>query len=252
MLRIEGLNDTNRQNDRPVGEAGRSATRIITQLTAGLQNPNRVNVFVDGKFTLSLDVSQVIDFGVKVGEKLSEERLQELQRASEFGKLYQRALEWALTRPHSVRETRDYLKRRQQKRAQTNRKRLNDELKPYPEIKDAVINLVLERLQERGYIDDRKFAEYFVENRFTKKGVSRKRLELELRKKGVAEEIIESALAESVRDERAELEKMIQKKWRRYDKVKLISYLVRQGFRYDDAKEAVEQKYADNDTELLD
>ena len=252
MLRIEGLNDTNRQNDRPVGEAGRSATRIITQLTAGLQNPNRVNVFVDGKFTLSLDVSQVIDLGVKVGEKLSEERLQELQRASEFGKLYQRALEWALTRPHSVRETRDYLKRRQQKRAQTNRKRLNDELKPYPEIKDAVIKLVLERLQERGYIDDRKFAEYFVENRFTKKGVSRKRLELELRKKGVAEEIIESALAESVRDERAELEKMIQKKWRRYDEVKMISYLVRQGFRYDDAKEAVEQKYADNDTELLD
>lgn len=252
MLRIEGLNDTNRQNDRPVGEAGRSATRIITQLTAGLQNPNRVNVFVDGKFTLSLDVSQVIDFGVKVGEKLSEERLQELQRASEFGKLYQRALEWALTRPHSVRETRDYLKRRQQKRAQTNRKRISDELKPYPEIKDAVIKLVLERLQERGYIDDRKFAEYFVENRFTKKGVSRKRLELELRKKGVAEEIIESALTESVRDERTELEKMIQKKWRRYDKVKLISYLVRQGFRYDDAKEAVEQKYADNDTELLD
>ena len=70
---------------------------IITNIKQGLKKQNRVNVFVDGKFAFSLGVAQVVDLGVKVGVELSEERLEELKKASEFGKLYQRALEKALT-----------------------------------------------------------------------------------------------------------------------------------------------------------
>ena len=76
----------------------------ITDLKQGVKNPNRVNVFVDGKYSFSLDVAQVVDFGVKVGRVLSETELEEMKRASEFGKAYQRALEWVLVRPRSVGE----------------------------------------------------------------------------------------------------------------------------------------------------
>ena len=81
----------------------------ITDLKQGVKNQNRVNVFVDGKYSFSLDIAQVVDLGVKVGKLVTPEELEELKKASEFGKLYQRALEWVLVRPRSERETNDYL-----------------------------------------------------------------------------------------------------------------------------------------------
>ena len=85
---------------------------VITNLKQGVNNPNRVNVFVNSKYALSLDVAQVVDLGVKVGLEISEDELEEFKKASEYGKLYQRTLEWVLVRPRSVRETRDYLQRK--------------------------------------------------------------------------------------------------------------------------------------------
>ncbi len=254
MLKIEGLGEPEAEEELQQGreaeeqggkaegqECGAEESFTITQFTPGLRDPNRVNVFVNHHFAFSLDMSQVVNLQVKVGQKLSAERLKDLQRASEFGKLYQRALEWVLTRPHSLRETRDYLRRRQIQRNQTNKRRVREELKPLPELQNEAIDLVIDRLLEKGYIDDRKFAEYFVENRFVKKGVSKKRLQIELRKKGVSEDIIDAVLQDAPRDEQAEMQKMIAKKYRKYDKQKLLQYLVRQGFDYQDAMQAINE-----------
>lgn len=256
MLKIEGLRDTT--PEKPIqGEfvdAKKVHTRdsslhesVITQLASGVRDKNRVNVFINNKFALSLDVEQVVDLQIKVGRKLSEQDLQELHQASEFGKLYQRALEWALTRPHSVWETREYLKRRQLKRRQLNYKREKDELKPLPEIRDTVMQLVLERLMSRGYVDDRKFTEYYIENRFIKKGVSQKRLKMELRKKGITDSIVEEVVESTDRSEEDELAKMIAKKRNKYDHDKLIKYLVQQGFNYQLVRDAVDSLDDGND-----
>lgn len=217
----------------------KTTDKVITKLASGVRDANRVNVFLDGKFAFSLDVAQVVELQVKVGQKVDVKRLEVLRSASEFGKLYQRTLEWVLTRPHSIRETRDYLRRRQQKRIVTNRQRARDEKKPFPEIQNETIELVVERLTQRGYLDDRKFADYYVENRFVKKGVSAKRLRMELQRKGVSSEEIEAALATGMRDDESELQKMLLKKRARYDDQKLIAYLVRQGFDYHKVVEAV-------------
>lgn len=225
-----------------IAGAANVAEKIITKLASGVRDVNRVNVFLDGKFAFSLDVAQVVELQVKVGQKVNAERLEVLRSASEFGKLYQRTLEWVLTRPHSIRETRDYLRRRQQKRLITNRQRSRDEKKPFPEIQNETIELVVERLIQRGYLNDEKFASYYVENRFVKKGVSKKRLRMELQKKGVSSEAIETALAAGARDDENELQKMLLKKRARYDDQKLIAYLVRQGFDYHKVVEAVAQQ----------
>ena len=212
------------------GDSGGFLT--VTALKPAVRNENRVNVFLDEKFSFSLDLSQVVEFRLKVGQKLGPGELRKLQKASNFGKLYQRTLEWVLSRPHSVRETRDYLRRKKFQ-------------KPEYEISDEDIEAVVSRLIEKKYLDDRKFAEYFVENRSLKKGASEKRLRLELTKKGIAKEIIEEALENSPRDETTEIQKIIAKKRARYDDEKLISYLVRQGFSYDAAKTAVESSSAE-------
>ncbi len=214
-------------------------TMTVTQLTGGVRNPNRVNVFLDGHFAFSLDMAQVVDLQVKVGQKLKPERVAELQAASEFGKLYQRTLEWVLTRPHSVREARDYLKRRQIKRMQLNRQRAREEKRPLPEFQNETIDLVVKRLVEKGYLDDRKFARFYVENRNVRKGISQKRLRMELKKKGVSEADIASILTEDLRDDKEELMKMIMRKRRRYNDLQMVNYLVRQGFDFQTAKAAV-------------
>lgn len=211
----------------------------ITKLTPGVRDPNRVNVFLDGRFAFSLDVTQVIDLEVKRGQKVSPERLVELKKASEFGKLYQRTLEWAITRPHSVREARDYLRRRQIKRRQLNRQREREEKKPLPEFEDDVVQLVLERLIEKKYLNDAKFAEFYVENRYVRRGISQKRLRMELHNKGVDSEVAEAALAKIPRDEDEEILKVIAKKRKKYNDFQLVGYLTRQGFNFQKAKDAV-------------
>lgn len=246
MLQIESLSASGQQQSGWSDEIASQPTVLkVTKLTSGIRDQNRVNVFINGKFTMSLDVEQIVDLQIKVGKVLSEAELQELYKASEFGKLYQRALEWALSRPHSLQETKQYLKRRQLKRSQANRQRSQQALKPLPEIQDSATSLVLERLVERGYVDDQKFTEYYVENRFTKKGISQKRLRLELYKKGIDTNIIEAVLSNSVRDDESELKKMIIKKRNRYSEEKLIQYLVQQGFRYQDVLDAIGQSNRD-------
>ena len=97
----------------------------------------------------------------------------------------------------------------------------------------------MKRLIDRGYLDDEKFVRYYVENRNVKKGISLKKIRLELTKKGVSSTLIDSALAENPRNEAEEIKKIIAKKRRRYDNEKLIQYLIRQGFDYQQSKDAV-------------
>ncbi len=232
----------------------------ITDIKQAVRNENRVNIYVNNKYAFSLDVAQVVDMGVKIGRAISGEELEGFKRASEFGKAYQRTLEWVLMRPRSVRELKDYLRRREiqsevkERKKDWERDREIAELVAKGEEVDArrlekraertknrvkydFKDLIAERLIERGYVDDRKFAEYYVENRFVKKGVSQKRLKMELVKKGISQEIIDEMLGG--RNDETEILKMIEKKRGKYSDEKLISYLCRQGFSYQLAQDLV-------------
>lgn len=234
----------------------------ITDIKQAVRNENRVNIYVNGKYAFSLDVAQVVDMGVKIGRVISGEELADYKRASEFGKAYQRALEWVLMRPRSVRELKDYLKRREMQGEAKERKKdwerdreiadliargENVDVKRLEKRAERTKNrvkydfkdLILERLVERGYVDDAKFARYYVENRFVKKGVSRKRLKMELMKKGISQEIINEVLSE--RNDEEEILKIIAKKRAKYTDEKLVAYLCRQGFSYDLVRDLVEK-----------
>ncbi len=220
---INSLDD--RRNDCLRGERADSGVKAlrITDLRQGVKNQNRVNIFVNSVYSFSLDISQVVDFHLKVGMEISGEQLEEFKKASEFGKLYQRALEWTFARPRSVREVRDYLSKK------VFEKKLDK----------GYVEKITERLIEKGFLDDASFAEWYVENRFVKKGVSQKRLKMELAKKGVSAEIIEMALHGSERNDEDEIRKIIAKKRAKYDDEKLIAFLCRQGFSYQQVQDLV-------------
>lgn len=209
----------------------------ITDISLQAKNPDRVNVSVDGKFRFSLDLYQVGELGLKIGRECSEEELARYETESQFGKLYGRALEYCLMRPHSAREVRDYLRR---KTLTTRYKAKDGSIKERPGVSADNIDRVFSRLVDRGYINDEAFARFWVENRNQTKGISRRKMSAELMAKGVDRLIIEDILGQSIRNDEDELKKVIAKKRSKYDDQKLMAYLARQGFSYDDIKSALE------------
>ena len=117
----------------------------------------------------------------------------------------------------------------------------------YPE---NVVARVMQTLTQAGYVDDSRFAGQFVESRGQRYG-SRK-LYGELRRKGVSEEQARQALEElTPEDEAAAARKQAEKLLLRKDvtnpdvRRKAEQALVRRGFGWDTAREAVEAVAAD-------
>lgn len=194
----------------------------ITDIKPAVKTPGRWNVFVDGKYSFSLSEMQLLDVGVKIGKELDEDELGRLKDDSEFGKAYARALELIFRRLRSKKELYDYARRK--------------------EWTVALRDRVIQKLEAKGYIDDYKFAESWVRSRTAMKPSSRRKLELELRQKGIASSIITATLhSEGEHNEESALRRIIMKKKARYsDEQKFIAYLARQGFRYDEIKQALE------------
>ncbi|MDO4773625.1 MAG: RecX family transcriptional regulator [Candidatus Saccharibacteria bacterium] len=211
----------------------------ITALSAQLRNPDRVNVSIDGAYRLSLDISQVTDLRVKVGQELNADDLVLLEQESQFGKLYARALEYCMLRPRAIKEMRDYLWRKT--RPVRRRSPKTGELIERPGVNSAIAERVLQRLIDKKYLNDEQFARFWFEHRFVKKGTSLRRLKLELAQKGIDRDIVEQLASEHIRSDTEELQKIIAKKRHKYpDRQKLLAYLARQGFSYDDIVAAVD------------
>ncbi len=196
----------------------------ITNIKQQARNKDRISVYVDGKYSFSLSTWQFSEAGLKLGEEISNQRLEELSEESDFGKIHDRSLMWLLLRPRSTWEVEDYLRRK-----------VEDE---------PMREKLLAKFKERKYIDDEDFAERWVQNRRLLKPISKLKLRQELLKKRVPKEIIDQTLEEDETNEVEVLKELIEKKRRvtRYQNDrKLMEYLARLGFRYGDIKEAMEQ-----------
>ena len=212
----------------------------ITGITSQQKSNNRINVMVDGVYRFSLDIFQVADLGIRVGAEYTDEQLTEIETESQFGKVYARALEYCLMRPHSAKEVRDYLYRKT--RTVKLRSKKTGELYDKPGVSSSITQRVYDRLIEKGHISDENFTRYWVDNRSLTKGASRRKLTSELQAKGVESSIIEKYLSQSDRSDEDELVKIIAKKQKRYpDRQKFIQYLARQGFSYDDIKSSLSE-----------
>jgi len=119
----------------------------ITDISLQVRNPNRVNVSIDGEYRLSLDIAQVTQLGIKIGSEFDDDDIAKLEDESEYGKLYTRALEYTITRPRSVKEVRDYLKRKTYEQRYKSRK--TGEIESRPGVSQYVADRVLSMLIEK-------------------------------------------------------------------------------------------------------
>lgn len=189
----------------------------ITAIKQQQKRADRYSVFVDEKYSFSLSESALIENRLASGQELSPAELTDLKKAAGLDKAYGLTLRYVAIRPRSEGELTDYFRRKQ--------------------IDVDAGKQIVGRLREVGLVDDAAFARAWVANRRLLKSVSVRRLQLELRQKHVPSEIIEQVLQEDEGDDRQALRDLVEKKRSRYpDQQKLMQYLARQGFGYDDIK----------------
>lgn len=197
--------------------------KTITAIKPQKRNPERVNIDLDGEFAFGL--SRITAAWLKVGDVLSEKRIESILRDDTTEVAYQSALRLLGYRARSEKEIRQKL---------TEKNFAADH-----------IDQVIEKLKEAALIQDEVFARAWVENRNESHPRSRRLMRYELLQKGIAEEHIEKALAVSSTDlelaQRAadsytrRLTSCDQETFRK----RLSGYLARRGFSYADIFQVV-------------
>lgn len=205
-------------------------TKKITCLKVQSRNPKRVNVYLDGEFAFGL--SRLVAAWLQEGQDLSEEKIATLKAEDAHEVAYQRALNLVARRTRSGAKIQENLRKHR--------------------ISEETISSVVERLERSGLIDDKTFAQAWVENRSEFRPRSKRALAYELRQQGVAAEVIDQTLAENVPDE-AELayqaaikfsRKLNQLEWFEFRR-KLSGHLARRGFSYEIVSPVVERVWVE-------
>ncbi len=195
---------------------------LVTDIKQQQKNQARYSIYVDNKYSFSLSESGLLASGLAVGKQLSGSQLDDLKNKSEQDKLYNSCLNLIARRKRSQWEISQYLRRKS--------------------VEPEVVSLVEKRLAQNHWLDDLDFARSWVSDRRLLKSVSRRRLWQELTAKRVEDSIIKTVLVEDGTDEVQVLEQLVaskRKQTRYQDNQKLMAYLLRQGYNYDDVKLAL-------------
>jgi regulatory protein len=196
----------------------------ITALTLQKRNRQRVNIYLDGEFAFGL--AGILAAWMQVGQTLSDEKIAQLKAEDEREVAYQRAIKFMNYRLRTESEIRQNLRKHA--------------------VSENVLNEVIQRLHQAGLLDDRLFADAWVENRIDLLPRSRRALAFELKQHGVDQQIIEQSLAQvddnqiayraAVRQSR----KFKELDWQNF-RQKMYGFLARRGFNYETSTPVVKR-----------
>jgi len=214
------------------GGSGHSTARpsVITAITPVPRHPGRFELLVEGQRYATLSLDAIERLGLVVGATVAgrEERI--AQEAAQL-KVYDRALNMLAFRARSSAELARLLVRK-------------------GEPKELVDRAVV-RLLEQGLLDDAAFARSFARAKVLGAQQSKRRVQQELARRGVARPVSDAAIAtvfeEEGVDQRAVVEQAARKKLRSLTKVdpavrrrRLYAFLARRGYDGEDIRRAME------------
>ncbi len=142
----------------------------ITALRVGKGRGKRIKVFLDNKFAFSLEAEVVVKESLQPGQELAAGEIEALARSDHFHRCLNAATHYLSYRPRSEFELRERLHRRG--------------------FDDDSVEAVLTKLKEQRLVDDIEFAQFWKDNRESFSPRSQWLTKLELRRKGVADDII--------------------------------------------------------------
>ena len=147
----------------------------ITAIRAG-RDRQRVRVFLDGRFAFRLEAEVAAEEGLQVGQELSAGQVEVLSRADHCRRCFKDAVNFLSYRPRSESEIRERLKRHG--------------------FDGDSIEAVKTKLKEQGLVNDNAFAQFWKDNRESFSPRSQWLTRLELRRKGVATDVIDQVVGE--------------------------------------------------------
>ena len=170
----------------------------------------------------------------RVGEEIAEEQLEALLRKSQYNRARERALYLLGLRDYACGEL---------------------EKKLYTEASPEIAAAVIARLQEVGLLDDAAYARRLARHLMEDKQYPRRRIEQELRHRGIDALTVADALAELDGDDLQQALALLEKKY--YNKLKTpedrrrtVAALARRGFSYGAIRGAMERMQVPDDEEI--
>jgi len=204
--------------------------RKITALRVERGRRKRVKIALDGKFAFSVEAEVAAKEGLQIGQLLSEDQIEALARSDHYHRCLNAAVHYLSYRPRSESELKERLRQRG--------------------FDDDTQEAVRTRLKELGLVDDMAFAQFWKDNRESFSPRSQRLTKLELRQKGVANDIIDQVV-DAIDDDdsayRAALSKarsLPRSDYQRFRR-RLGEYLKRRGFSYGVINNTVERLWQD-------
>ena len=190
----------------------------ITAIRTGRKTGKRVNIFLDSRFAFSLEAEVVVKQGLRVGQELSEGQVETLAKTERYGRCFSAATRVLTYRPRSEFELRERLYKRG--------------------FSEDSIEAAIARLKNQGFVDDVAFARFWKENRDSFSPRSQWLTGLELKRKGVAADVIDEVVRDTDDDDsayRAAENKAHRLPLSDYEtfRRRLGEFLKRRGFSYD-------------------
>ncbi len=189
---------------------------VITKIEEQ-KNKKRFNIFVDGAFFCGLNKETAVVYGLKEGKIIDSDRLEQAVFESEVKSAFEKGIDYIASRMHTKKE-------------------LFDKLIKKGFSKEVVIRAI-EKLEDYGYVNDDAFAKQFV---VQNQKYSKRMLEIKLKTKGVANDIISAYVSDDLSESE---EVLCEKQARKYIKnkdmsspeqiKKLFASLARRGFEFD-------------------
>ncbi len=197
----------------------------ITAITAQKNSKTRVNLYLDNKFFCGMELLTVMSERLKVGQTVSEKQLENIVFEAEYSLALNKALNYISKSMHTKSQLIKYLKGKQYS----------------PKIVDAV----MDKLTEYGYVDDLTFANQFTE--LKKQNSGKRKIAFELKQKGVDNKVIDEVL-DKIEDESDACLRVAEKyiKDRELDlklRQSAYRYLLSKGFDYETVKEVLDKFY---------
>lgn len=200
----------------------------ITKLEAQKRNEGRLSVYIDGEFALGVDQEVAVSLGLRTGLPVEGKHLLAALQEDERKRARDESLRFLATRPRSRTEVQRRLSRRYQ-----------------ADVVEATVAL----LTQNGWLDDAAFARAWIESR---PGVGAHRLRADLLRRGVGRSVVDQVLSVSA-DRTGEAFKAAEARYRRMAGLdpqtarrRLYAFLIRRGFDYGIAEEAVRRAVSGN------
>lgn len=195
----------------------------ITAITPQIKDKRRCNIYIDGRFYCGLTLETTVKNRLKVGQIVSPTHLAEIQLESEKNT----ALDKAMTHLSATRKT---------------EKQIRDFLTSKGYL-PTVCDYVVDKLNGYGFLNDKEYAESYVEALAKKKGV--RLIRAQLRGKGLSQEDVEEAIEGLDEDTQREAANEILQKYMRNKNQdretlqKAAKYLLGKGFDYELVKDVI-------------